>query len=65
MDDPLPLDSEIPDHKAFPLYAHSFTLDVPAGTMQDTNTDSYLSEVEVRFGEVAASIENLEDLLNA
>ena len=57
MGDPLSLESEIPDHKAFPLYAHSFTLDVPAGTMQDTNPEAYLSGVEARFGEVVPMIE--------
>ncbi|KAF7979298.1 hypothetical protein HWV62_43012 [Athelia sp. TMB] len=56
MGDPLSLESEIPDHKTFPLYAHSFTLDVPAGTMQDTNAEAYLSEVEARFEEVVPLI---------
>lgn len=52
MKSPLSLDSEIPDHKAFPLYAHSFTLDVPAGNMQDQNDDAYLEVVERSFGNV-------------
>lgn len=54
---PLPLDSEIPDHKAFPLYSHSFTLDVPAGNMQDMNKDGYLCEVEQRFEGVLGVLE--------
>ncbi|KAG6330652.1 hypothetical protein ID866_8439 [Astraeus odoratus] len=43
---PLPLDTDIPDHRALPLYQPSFTLDVPAGNMQDQNSDSYLLGVE-------------------
>lgn len=46
---PLPLETDIPDHPAFPLYAPSFTLDVPAGYVQDRNSDAYLSEVEDKF----------------
>lgn len=49
MDRPLALDSEIPDHRAFPLYGHSFTLDVPAGNMQDQNSEEYLKTVEASF----------------
>ncbi|GBE87672.1 Histone deacetylase phd1 [Sparassis crispa] len=54
---PIPLESDIPDHDAFPLYAPSFTLDVPSGTMQDQNTEKYLSEVEECFSYVAGVIE--------
>ncbi|KAI0684298.1 histone deacetylase complex protein [Cytidiella melzeri] len=50
---PLPMTADIPDHPAFPLYAPSFTLDVPPGHSQDLNTDAYLSEVETRFAEIA------------
>ncbi|KAH0834910.1 hypothetical protein J3R83DRAFT_10558 [Lanmaoa asiatica] len=49
---PLSLDAEIPDHHAFPLYQPSFTLDVPAGNMQDQNSDEYLQHVEDIFGRV-------------
>jgi histone deacetylase 8 len=52
MRQPLSLDAEIPDHEAFPLYGHSFTLDVPAGNMQDLNTDEYLAAVESGFGDI-------------
>jgi histone deacetylase 8 len=52
MRQPLSLDAEIPDHKAFPLYGHSFTLDVPAGNMQDQNIDGYLTTVESGFSDV-------------
>ncbi|KAG6918390.1 hypothetical protein DXG01_014791 [Tephrocybe rancida] len=55
--DPLPLDTHIPDHPGFPLYGPSFTLDVPAGTMQDKNTDAYLQSVEVCFTEVVRVLE--------
>ncbi|PCH45034.1 histone deacetylase 8 [Wolfiporia cocos MD-104 SS10] len=44
---PLSLDANIPDHAAYPLYEHSFTLDVPQGNAQDQNSDEYLSEVEI------------------
>ncbi|KAI9568674.1 hypothetical protein HD554DRAFT_2021839 [Boletus coccyginus] len=49
---PLSLDAEIPDHRAFPLYQPSFTLDVPAGNMQDQNSDEYLGHIEDVFGRV-------------
>lgn len=49
---PLSLDAEIPDHRAFPLYQPSFTLDVPAGNMQDQNSDEYLQHIEDVFGRV-------------
>ncbi|KAF8056680.1 histone deacetylase 8 [Lyophyllum atratum] len=52
LNDPLQLEMPIPDHTAFPLYGPSFTLDVPAGTMQDQNTDAYLQDVERCFAEV-------------
>ncbi|RDX46705.1 Arginase/deacetylase [Lentinus brumalis] len=55
---PLPLDADIPDHGAFPLYAPSFTLDVPPGTMLDRNTDAYLQHVEEVFAEVSQVIED-------
>jgi histone deacetylase 8 len=49
---PLSLDTEIPDHRAFPLYGHSFTLDVPAGNMRNQNTEEYLSTVESSFNDI-------------
>lgn len=52
---PLPLSSDIPDHSAFPLYAPSFTLDVPPGNSQDRNTEAYLVDVENRF-EITAKL---------
>ncbi|PSS03319.1 hypothetical protein PHLCEN_2v3993 [Hermanssonia centrifuga] len=53
----LPLDADIPDHAAFPLYSPSFTLDVPAGNAPDQNTDEYLDEVEDCFARAAEIIE--------
>jgi histone deacetylase 8 len=52
MGQPLSLDTEIPDHEAFPLYGHSFTLDVPAGNMQDLNTNEYLAAAESGFDDI-------------
>ena len=46
---PLALDADIPDHAAFPLYAPAFTLDVPAGTAPDQNTDAGLAHAERVF----------------
>ncbi|KAF9220724.1 histone deacetylase 8 [Gyrodon lividus] len=43
---PLPLEMQIPDHRAFPLYQPSFTLDVPVGNMQEQNSKEYLQHVE-------------------
>jgi len=57
MGQPLSLDTEIPDHKAFPLYGHSFTLDVPAGNMQDQNDENYLKVIESSFAGVLAATE--------
>ncbi|KAF7318281.1 Hist-deacetyl domain-containing protein [Mycena chlorophos] len=57
---PLPLNTEIPSDETnefFPQYAPSFTLDVPAGTMQDRNTDEYLRSVERVFEEAAIAIQ--------
>ncbi|KIY49909.1 Arginase/deacetylase [Fistulina hepatica ATCC 64428] len=56
MNRPLPLDAVIPDHAGFPLYGPSFTLDVPAGTMQNSNTDAYLQEIESRYDSVLATL---------
>ncbi|KAI0317555.1 histone deacetylase complex protein [Amylostereum chailletii] len=44
--DTLSLDTPIPDHKAFPLYAPSFTLDVPAGNARDHNTPQDIADIE-------------------
>lgn len=53
---PLSLDTEIPDHTGFPLYAPSFILDVPAGNMQDLNTEEDLQLVEACFEKVLGLI---------
>ncbi|KAI6142827.1 hypothetical protein BKA82DRAFT_532135 [Pisolithus tinctorius] len=45
----LPVDTDILEHRALPLYQPSFTLDVPAGNMRDENSEEYLLEVERRF----------------
>ena len=58
---PLSLETDIPDHPAFPLYAPSFTLDVPAGYVQDRNSDSYLSEVRFNFDQVIEAIAAVSD----
>ncbi|KAI1798400.1 histone deacetylase complex protein [Ganoderma leucocontextum] len=53
---PLSPEADIPDHGAFPLYAPSFTLDVPPGNIQDQNTDPYLAHVEDVFMQVAEAM---------
>ncbi|KAJ6501259.1 hypothetical protein DFH09DRAFT_1444675 [Mycena vulgaris] len=53
---PLSLDTEIPDHTHFPAYAPSFSLDVPAGNMQDQNSTDYLRTVDDSFESVIATI---------
>ena len=53
---PLPLDADIPDHGAFPLYAPSFILNVPANTQQDRNTDAHLKRVEGVFDRIVEAI---------
>ena len=54
---PLSLEADIPDHGAFPLYAPSFTLDVPAGHVQDKNTEDYLQRVSDVFAQVVEAIQ--------
>jgi len=54
---PLSLDAEIPDHRAFPMYQPSFTLDVPAGNMQNQNSDEYLQHVQDVFEGVQAVLQ--------
>ncbi|KAF5351084.1 hypothetical protein D9756_008458 [Leucocoprinus leucothites] len=49
---PLDLEADIPDHPGFPLYAPSFTVDVPPGNMRDHNTPEYLDNLRTRFSEV-------------
>ncbi|KIJ61496.1 hypothetical protein HYDPIDRAFT_96532 [Hydnomerulius pinastri MD-312] len=56
---PLPLDTPIPDHRAFPLYQPSFTLDVPAGNMQDQNSEEYLQDVETHYERVQAILQRI------
>lgn len=53
----IPLDADVPDHATFPLYAPSFTLDVPAGNAQDHNSAQYLETVDRSFERVAIMIE--------
>ncbi|KAJ7698742.1 hypothetical protein B0H17DRAFT_927409 [Mycena rosella] len=53
---PLSLDTEIPDHAHFPAYAPSFSLDVPAGNMQDQNSADYLDLVDAAFDAGVAAI---------
>lgn len=56
LDRPLSPEADIPDHSAFPLYAPSFTLDVPPGHVQDQNTSEYLDDVRMRFDRIAELI---------
>jgi histone deacetylase 8 len=53
---PLSLDTQIPDHPYFPLYAPSFILDVPAGNMQDQNSEDYLCTLDEAFAGVVAEM---------
>lgn len=52
--EPLVLDTPIPPHAAFPMYAPSFTLDVPAGNVRDENSDEYLTEIDSIFERITA-----------
>ncbi|KAH9979778.1 histone deacetylase 8 [Russula compacta] len=49
----LALDTPIPNHAGFPMYAPSFILDVPPGSVRDENTDDYLMKVDATFERVA------------
>ncbi|KAF9262290.1 Arginase/deacetylase [Marasmius fiardii PR-910] len=63
LDKPLPLDTRIPiSHDGFPLYAPSFTLDVPPGNMEDLNWSKgnkvqELSDARERFEWVCKVLE--------
>ncbi|KAH7878388.1 histone deacetylase complex protein [Lentinula edodes] len=62
---PLDISISIPDdpsHSAFPLYAPSFTLDVPAGNMLDTNSKEYLAEARKSFERAS---EMLQEIMQA
>ncbi|KIY70566.1 Arginase/deacetylase [Cylindrobasidium torrendii FP15055 ss-10] len=53
VEEPLADDVDIPlDHLFFPLYAPSFTLDIPKGNMQDQNTPEYLTSLLQTFEDV-------------
>jgi len=60
---PLSLDVEIPDHVGFPSYAPSFILDVPAGNMQDLNSEEDLRLVEACFEKVPELIQQKISLM--
>jgi histone deacetylase 8 len=53
---PLPKDTYIPEHAAFPLYSPSFILDVPKGNMPDLNTPEYLDTIHQTFAEIVARL---------
>lgn len=55
----LPPDTDIPDHAAFPLYAPSFTLGVPAGNAPDRNEDADLNKIAVHLEAAARMIEDM------
>jgi len=58
LNNPLNLDTDIPDHPGFPLYAPSFTLDIAASNMFDHNSEEYLEEVETCFENVILALRN-------
>ena len=51
--EPLPLETHIPDHAAFPAYAPSFTLDVPSGNAKDQNDEVYRRRLGDELGQLA------------
>ncbi|KAF9521808.1 hypothetical protein CPB83DRAFT_878428 [Crepidotus variabilis] len=62
LDNPLDLETSIPDHNGFPLYEPSFTLDVPAGNMTDHNSDEYLSTIETCYENVYIALRERLDV---
>jgi histone deacetylase 8 len=54
----LSLETAIPDHGAFPIYAPSFVLDVPPGNVSDGNTTAYLEHISSVFEGVVQVIKN-------
>ncbi|KAF8962333.1 hypothetical protein BDZ97DRAFT_1122965 [Flammula alnicola] len=57
LNNPMSLETEIPDHAGFPLYGPSFTLDVPAGNMFDHNSEEYLASLETCFDNVITELQ--------
>ncbi|KAI0292584.1 Arginase/deacetylase [Russula brevipes] len=55
---PLALDTPIPNHAGFPMYAPSFILDVPPSGVRDENTDDYLARVDATFERVAEILQS-------
>ena len=49
---PLSLDTPIPNHAGFSIYAPSFILDVPPSNVHDENTQGYLTKVDAIFERV-------------
>jgi len=54
---PISLETDIPDHDAFPLYAPSFTLDIPPGNMRDENADEYIQHIEDVYRRITHQIQ--------
>lgn len=46
---PLSLDADIPEYSGYLHFKPSFTLDVPAGNMQDQNTEEYFQTLEATY----------------
>ncbi|KAG0706890.1 hypothetical protein DFH29DRAFT_898822 [Suillus ampliporus] len=46
---PLSLDADIPEYSGYLHFKPSFTLDVPAGNMQDQNTEEYFQIIEATY----------------
>lgn len=46
---PLSLDADIPEYSGYLRFKPSFTLDVPAGNMQDQNTEEYFQAIEATY----------------
>ena len=57
---PLSLDTPVPNHAGFTIYAPSFTLDVPPSNVRDENTEGYLVKVDAIFEHVAEILQTLQ-----
>ncbi|WVW84091.1 hypothetical protein I302_106120 [Kwoniella bestiolae CBS 10118] len=59
LDRPINGETPIPHHEHFEEYAHSFTMEVPQGHMEDQNTEKYLNKACEDFGYIATRIKDI------
>ncbi|WWC70151.1 uncharacterized protein I206_104098 [Kwoniella pini CBS 10737] len=59
LDRPINAETSIPHHEHFEKYAHSFTMEVPEGHMEDQNDPNYIAQACKDFEQIASRIEDI------